>query len=466
MFAKNSHLHFMGICGIGMSGIAKILLQQGIRISGCDQTLDPVRTKELLALGCTISKHQSDVCNDPSITMIVRSSDVTLNHPEIITAQNKNIPIVLRAEILAKIMSEHAHAIAVAGAHGKTTTSSLLSHVLLQSNYNPTIVVGGHIHQLNSNAAYGNNNYLVAEADESDKSFLLLPKKYAITTNIDREHLGVYRDLDDIKEHFITFMNTIPTDGINIICIDNPEILSILPFIKSHFITYGTQSNANFQIENIELKPHESSFVLINNQTQQNLGQWSVSLAGHHNVLNATSVIALCLTLGMSKDQIQKGLISFQGVDRRFTFKGTTEQGALIFDDYGHHPTEIDAILKVARHASQGNLIVIFQPQRFSRTQNLWPEFIHSLAWGKIDHLIITDIYPANEIPIQGITSQNLVQEIQKTNPSITITYIPFIETGNNIVNLLQSQLKTNDLLLFLGAGKINKLIPYLLKNS
>ncbi len=465
MLEKNLHLHFIGICGIGMSGIAKILLQQGYHVSGCDQNLDPMRTQELTNLGCNIGRHESDICNDSSISMIVRSSDVLVTHPEIITAQEKNIPIKLRAEILAEIMAHHKNSIAVAGAHGKTTTSSLLSHVLLQADRNPTIIVGGHIHQLNSNAQYGNGNYLIAEADESDKSFLFLPKKYAITTNIDREHLGVYKDLNDIKENFLSFINTIPSDGLNIICIDNPEIQTIINSIKSPYITYGTNSSATFQIQDIHLKPYESNFTLINNQTKQNLGSWSVALAGHHNILNTTSVIALCLILGLSKDEIQKGLTTFQGVDRRFTYKGKTKEGALVFDDYGHHPTEIDAILKVARNATQGKLIVAFQPQRFSRTKNLWPEFIQSLAQASVDNLIITDIYAANEDPIEGISSPNLVDEIRKNNPHASISYIPFSNNGKEIVECINSKLNQDDLILFLGAGKINKLIPYLIKN-
>lgn len=462
MLSKNMHLHFIGICGIGMSGIAKILLQQGYTISGCDQHLDPIRTQELQKLGCNIGTHQSNICNDPTISIIVRSSDVSLTHPEIVAAQQKNILIKLRAEILAEIMSEHKNSIAVAGAHGKTTTSSLLSHVLLQAQMNPSIIVGGHIHQLNSNAEYGDGNILVAEADESDKSFLLLPKKFAITTNIDREHLGVYRDLDDIKQNFINFLNTLEPNGLNVICIDDQGVQSVIKDIKTPYVTYGTNPLATIQIKKIDLKPFESNFDLYNTQTQENLGSWTVALPGHHNVLNATSVIALCLTLGLNPETIQNGLQSFQGVDRRFTFKGTSDQGALIFDDYGHHPTEITAILKVARNAAHKKLIVAFQPQRYSRTKNLWPEFIESLAQAPADELIITDIYPASEAPLEGISSQNLVQEIQKANSILSVSYIPFFDNGTEIIQAITSKSSKDDLILFLGAGKINKLINLL----
>jgi len=459
MISKNMHIHFIGICGIGMSGIAKILLQQGFTVSGCDQNIDPIRSQELINLGCTIGHHQSNICKDNSISMIIRTSDVKLDHPEIIQAHLKNIPVKLRAELLSEIMKNHTNAISIAGAHGKTTTSSLLSHIFLTAQKNPTIIVGGHIHQLGSNAEYGNGNYLIAEADESDRSFLLLPTKYSIITNIDREHLGVFKDFDDIKATFIQFMNNISNDGFNVICIDDAGIQSVINNIKTPFLTYGTNNKADFQISDITLDAYQSHFKLFNTKTNQDLGTWTVSLPGHHNVLNATSTIALSLTLGLGVESIKKALTTFQGVDRRFTFKGKSKlHGALIFDDYGHHPTEIEATLKVARNASPGKLIVAFQPQRYSRTKNLWLEFIKTFAHAPIDTLLLTDIYPANEAPIQGITSQNLMLEIQKINPHISIHYFPFLENGENIVQMLESILNEKDLLLFLGAGKINKL--------
>jgi UDP-N-acetylmuramate--alanine ligase len=464
MISKNMHIHFIGICGIGMSGIAKILLKQGFTISGCDQNIDPIRSQELTNLGCSIGNHQSSICKDSSISMIVRTSDVTLDHPEIVHATLHNIPIKLRAEILAEIMSNHTNAISIAGAHGKTTTTSLLSHIFLTAQKNPTIVVGGHIHQLGSNAEYGNGNYIIAEADESDRSFLLLPTKYAIVTNIDREHLGVFKDFDDIKSSFIQFMNGILDDGLNIICIDDAGIQAVIKDIKTPFITYGTNPQATFKITDIKLEPYQSHFKLYNTQTNQDLGTWTVSLPGHHNILNATSTIALSLTLGLETEAIKKALTTFQGVDRRFTFKGRSKlHGALIFDDYGHHPTEIEAILKVARNASPGRLIVAFQPQRFSRTKNLWAEFIETLANAPIDELIVTDIFPANEIPIEGITTQNLMLEVLKLNPRFSIHYLPFNPDGQNIVQMIESKLSGNDLLLFLGAGKINKLAEKLI---
>ena len=453
------HIHFIGICGIGMSGIAKILLEQGFNISGCDQNIDSTRSKELINLGCKIDIHLSSTCNDSSISMIVRSSDITLEHPEILQALKNNIPIKLRAEVLAEIMKQHSNPIAVAGAHGKTTTSSLLSHIFVTANKNPTIVVGGHIHQLNSNAKYGNSNYLIAEADESDRSFLLLPKKYSIVTNIDREHLGTYKDIEDIKSSFTTFINTIPKDGLTVICYDNLENRNIFKNIQASYITYGVDKQADFHISNITLDAYESYFYVYNNKTKEDLGLFQVNLPGHHNVLNATSAIVISLLSDIPLESIKLALRSFQGVDRRFTFKGKSKVSqALIFDDYGHHPTEIEATLKVARNASQGKVIIAFQPQRFSRTKNLWDEFIQVFAHAPIDELILTDIYPANEAPIEGITSKNLMLEIKKINPNLSIQYISSREPDEILIQLIESNLSKNDLLLFLGAGKINKL--------
>lgn len=457
MFKNNEHFHFMGICGIGMSGIAKILLSQGIKVSGCDKNIDPQRAQELLNLGCKIDTHQSSVCHDASITTIVRTSDVQLNHPEIIQALARNIPVRLRAEILASIMQEKI-SVAVAGAHGKTTTSSLLAHVLLHANIDPTVIVGGHMHELNSNAHAGSGKYLVAESDESDRSFLLLPKTYTIVTNVDREHLNTYQDFDDIKNAFVQFMNTLPSDGCNFICIDDSGITSILDRITTPYLTYGTTPSADFYIHNVKLSPDFSEFEI------KNVGTFKVLLPGMHNVLNATGVIAVCLRLGLDLQAIKNGLETFQGVDRRFTLKGVSkDHGAMIFDDYGHHPREIEVTFKVAQAKAKGKIIVVFQPQRFSRTKHLWNEFIQTLAFAPIDQLILTDIYAASEAPIDGITSQNLVAEIQKINPAFNVCFIPFGDHGEQILKTLEASLAKNDLLLFQGAGKVNKLADKLI---
>lgn len=460
MQKNNQHFHFMGICGIGMSGIAKILLTQGFKVSGCDKNIDPQRAQELINLGCQIDHHQSTLCNDASITTLVRTSDIPLNHSEIMQAQVKNIPIRLRAEILANIMQEKI-SIAVAGAHGKTTTSSLLAHVLLHAKVDPTVVVGGHMHEINSNAHAGSSKFLVAESDESDRSFLLLPKTYTIVTNIDREHLNTYQDFDDIKNAFVQFMNNVPKDGCNFVCLDDVGIQSVLHRIKTPFISYGTNPQSNFFIHNIKLSPDFSKFDV---KIKEKTTSFKVLLPGMHNVLNATGVIAVCLRLGLDLQAIKNGLETFQGVDRRFTLKGISKNhGAVIFDDYGHHPTEIEVTFKVAQAKAQGKIIVVFQPQRFSRTKHLWNEFVETLAHAPIDQLILTDIYAASEAPVDGITSQNLVTEIQKTNPKLNVCFIPFGDHGEQILIKLEQILAKNDLLLFQGAGKVNKLADTLI---
>lgn len=463
MFKGNEHFHFIGICGIGMSGIAKILLQQGYRVSGCDKNIDKQRAEELQQLGCTISTHQAAQCQDESITTVVRSSDVPLTHPEIVTALKRNICVQLRASILAEIMRTK-FCIAVAGAHGKTTTSSLLAHVLLQAKLDPTVIVGGHMHELNSNAHCGSGKFLVAESDESDRSFLLLPKTFSIVTNIDREHLNTYKDFDDIKQTFITFMNQLPFYGLNVVCSDDNGIQSVLSQITTPYIKYGTTKDADIFIHDITLHPDSSDFKLTDMRTNQELGDFSVSLPGLHNVLNATAVTAICLQIGLDGQAIKNALKTFQGVDRRFTLKGITKRhGAVIFDDYGHHPKEIQVTMQVARAKAKEKLIVVFQPQRFSRTKHLWDDFIQVLGQAPIDQLILTDIYPASEQPIDGISSQNLVAAIQKVNPTMQISYIPFGQDGKQITEKLESILTQNDLLIFQGAGKVNQLAKDLL---
>lgn len=459
MFNNNQHFHFIGICGIGMSGIAKILLTQGFKVSGCDAKLDPIRCKELESLGCSIAHHESNICKDPSISIIVRSSDVALTHPEIIAAINRNVSIKLRAEVLAELMKQKI-SIAVAGAHGKTTTSSLLAHVLLDAKLDPTIVVGGHMHQLNSNAHNGSGKFMVVESDESDRSFLLLPKNYTIVTNIDREHLNTYQDFDDIKQSFVQFLNKLPENGCNIICLDDPGIQSIENQITTPYLTYGTNSKANFLIKNVKLSADFSEFEITDTQNNSPLGIFKVLLPGMHNVLNSTAVIAICLQLGLDQKTIKNGLETFQGVDRRFTSQGVSKiHGARIFDDYGHHPRELEVTFQVAQKKAAKKIIVVFQPQRYSRTKHLWNDFVRVLSQAPIDHLIITDIYPANEASIPGITSQNLVTEIQKLQPKCNIAFIPFGDHGEQIIAALDLITTKDDLLLFQGAGKVNSLI-------
>jgi len=464
MYKKNEHIHFMGIGGIGMSGIAKILIKQGYPVSGCDSLIDQAAVKELLDLGAIIAPHhQHQICSDPSIDTLVHTSAVLKTHPEIIAAQNRAIPVILRATMLAEIMRTK-YSIAVAGSHGKTTTSSLLAHLLLQAELDPTIIVGGHIHSIGTNAVSGNGSLLVAEADESDRSFLQLPKTFSIVTNIDLEHLETYKDFTDIKNTFLQFMSQIPFYGCNVICLDDAGIQEIIPQLTTPFVTYGTNDLADFQVRNVTLLEDGSTFELLDNKNNQSLGSISTSLPGIHNVLNATGVITLALHLGVPLETIKNALSSFTGVDRRFTSKGVTKRhGALIFDDYGHHPLEIHHTLQVARKKAREKLVVVFQPHRFTRTKHLWDDFVSLFATHAIDELIITDIFPASEQPIDGITSQRLVAEIKTKNPNLSIFYYPFDVDGQEIKNHLDKILQNNDLVLLQGAGKANKIAKDLL---
>ncbi|MCX5923668.1 MAG: UDP-N-acetylmuramate--L-alanine ligase [Candidatus Dependentiae bacterium] len=469
MYNKNMHIHFMGIGGIGMSGIAKILILQGYRVSGCDSLVDQETIKDLIKLGCTIAPHHKhDICLDSSIDTLVYSTDVLKTNYgtipfEMQKAKDRNIPVILRATMLAEIMRPK-HSIAIAGSHGKTTTSSLLSHLLLYAKLDPTIIVGGYIHSIKSNARHGKSDLLVAEADESDRSFLQLPKTFSIVTNINREHLDVYKDLEDIKQTFLQFLKQIPFYGKNVICLDDPGIQSIIPEITTPYITYGQHKNADMQIQNIKLLDDQSTFDLFDSLQNKHIGTVSISLPGIHNVLNATSVVVIGQILKIPLGTLQDALSSFTGVDRRFTYKGVArESKALIFDDYGHHPTEIYHTLQVARKKAKNRLVLIFQPQRFTRTKHLWNEFVELFSTSNIDQLIITDIYPASEQPIADISSQKLVEAIKLKNPNAAVFYYPLEDDGQEIINHLKNYLKKEDLVLLQGAGKVNKLTKALL---
>lgn len=461
---SQTHYHFIGISGIGMSGLAKILRQQGHTVSGCDSNIDSKHTQELIQLGCTISPiHRSSICNDSSVKIIVYTAALAKNHPELLTAQQSGLTILSRAELLAQLMKQK-DSIAIAGSHGKTSTTGIVGQILHEAQLDPTIVVGGHMNALNSNAYTGKGKYLVAEADESDRSLLKLPKKFNILTNVDLEHLETYKDLDDVKQTFITFLNSTPNNGHSFICLDDQGVQDILPQITTSFSTYGTNHNADIQAHNISLHSDESTFDIYQKSSNSYLGSISTSEPGLHYVLNMTGAIALALHLGISFTRIQQALQNFKGMDRRFTFKGICKANNVsIFDDYGHHPKEIECALKVARQKTNNKLIVAFQPHRFSRTKHLWNDFIQTFANNNIDTLIITDIYPASEQPIEGITSQHLVQEIKKTNPQINIIYCPIDAELASFQGALSQALEKNSLLLLLGAGKIHKITSKLL---
>jgi UDP-N-acetylmuramate--alanine ligase len=463
MYTKNYHFHFMGIGGIGMSGLAKILAQQGYMVTGCDLSCDEKNVSELKKLGVKLCKgHLQELCADDTINTLVYSSAIKLNHPEIIAAQKRQIPVVARAEILAELMKSK-YSIAVAGSHGKTTTSSLLSHILFDAKVDPTIIVGGHIKNIHSNAHSGSSKILVAEADESDRSFLLLHPTISIITNIDLEHLETYKDLDDIKKTFLEFIDKLPFYGKTILCIDDATNRSLLPLITNKYTTYGLTTDAELHAINVSLEASQSTFTVINNQKE--LGEINLPIAGRHNVLNSLAAISAALEMGLTFDQIKNAIITFQGVERRFMHHGTW-RGAEIFDDYGHHPKEIESTLLVARKRALHKLHVVFQPHRYSRTQHLWNDFIKAFIDSNIDSLTITDIYAASEDPVEGITAQELAHAIQKSNPPFSVTYKPMDDQFQSIFSDLEIKSNEKDLILLLGAGKINQLASILIKKE
>lgn len=461
MYNSKAHIHFVGIGGIGMSGIAQILQTQGYTISGCDADFDQQSIKDLKAAGCTIFHgNNNPTCQNSNPDILVYSSAIRAHNPEIVAAQARGIPTIPRAMMLAELMRTK-FSIAIAGAHGKTTTTSLISHILIEAQMDPTVVIGGHLKNIEANARLGRGDFLVAEADESDRSLQNLFATLAVVTNIDLEHLETYKDLDDIKETFKRFLNNIPFYGKAFVCIDDANVRSIIPTLPHiKMIKYGLDENADIYATDIALNPTDSVFTF---HTKEHgiLGTVTSKMLGRHNVLNTLAAIAVALDLGISFEVIAQAIASFKGIERRFCYKGMY-QGAEIFDDYGHHPIEIYNTLLVAKKRAKNKLIVVFQPHRYTRTDKLWNQFVQILKDSPIDHLIMTDIFPASEMPILNVTSQNLVKAIQEQNPKFSITYAPYEGTFDSIKQSLSPLAHEDDLILLLGAGKVNKLPDYL----
>lgn len=461
MYRKNLHIHFMGIGGIGMSGIAIVLKQQGYIVSGCDADLDQTSIRLLRELGCTVTQgHFSPACQDTSINMLVYSAAVRQDHPELAFAHARAIPVVSRAQLLAELMRRKM-SIAVAGAHGKTTTSALISHILVQAQFQPTCIVGGHCKNFDTSAWAGTGDLLVAEADESDRSLAFLPATLAVITNIDREHLDAYKDLDDIVATFAQFVHNTPFFGKAIVCIDDPGVHKLLPLLKRSVITYGLSHKAQIHASALELRV-DCSYAQVHAFGKE-LGKLYVPIAGQHHVLNALAALAVALEVGVTFVDIARAIATFKGVDRRFCYHGDF-QGAQVFDDYAHHPREIACQLQVARKRAQKKLHVVFQPHRFTRTKFLWQEFIQTFAQVGIDSLVITDIFPASEPPIEGVTSQQLVADLNKQSVGLAC-YISLDDEFKLIKDHLAQVAHEGDLILLLGAGKVFKMVNDLISS-
>jgi UDP-N-acetylmuramate--alanine ligase len=450
-FRNFQRIHLVGIGGSGMSGIAEVLLSTGYAVSGSDLKVSPV-TERLRNLGAAIHEgHQAE--NVQGAHVVVISSAVRPDNLEVIEAHRLKIPVIPRAEMLAELM-RLKYGIAVAGAHGKTTTTSMIASVLAAADLDPTFVVGGRVNQAGANARVGQGEYIVVEADESDRSFLLLAPVVAVVTTIDREHLDQYSSLEEIQDTFVQFVNRVPFYGCLILCLDEPNVQAILPRVKRPIITYGTSSQADLVISEVTLDGLSSDFRL--KYHGDDLGVFHLaSPPGIHNVRNAAAAAAVALALNVPADLIRTGLAKFAGVGRRFEIKGTYA-GVTLIDDYGHHPAEIRATLEAARGCGYKRLLVLFQPHRFSRTQFLWEDF--SRSFNDADIVVVTEIYAAGEEPVEGITGERLAEAISSAGHKSVI----FASTMQSGMEYMLREARPGDAALTIGAGSVGRVLEQL----
>jgi len=445
MRRKVRHIYFVGIGGIGMSGIAEVLLNLGYTVSGSDLKSSDT-TEHLTALGARVFQgHKAS--NLADVDVVVTSTAVKADNPEVLEAHRRAVPVIPRAEMLAELLKMKV-SIAVSGSHGKTTTTSMIATVMAGGGLDPTMVIGGKLGSIGSNARLGNGEFIVAEADESDGSFLKLSPSLAVITNIDREHLDFYRGIEDIKAAFLQFANIVPFYGSVVLCQDDPHVKTILPEIKRKTITYGLEPTADYQAKEIRFSPAGTRYDLF--YRTESLGTVTLCVPGLFNVYNSLATVAVARELDMTFPAIREGLKSYTGVGRRLETKGVTA-GVTVVDDYGHHPTEIRATLAAARQAWKGRMIVVFQPHRYTRTQALFREFLE--AFTEADLLILTDIYPASEDPIEGVTAEALCEGIR----SFTSQEVRYLPDFKDISDYLLSIVGPGDVVITQGAGSINQ---------
>jgi UDP-N-acetylmuramate--alanine ligase len=456
MFRHVKNIHFIGIGGIGMSGIAEVLCNLGFQVSGSDlkkskntdrlETLHNVRISE---------GHAAENVGDAQV--VVYSSAVKEDNPEVVIAKQKGIPVIPRAEMLAELMTLKPYAVAVAGTHGKTTTTSMVATVLGHAGVDPTTVVGGVVDTLGSNARMGKSDWFVTEADESDRSFLMLYPTTSVVTNIDKEHMESYKGMDDVVQCFTDFVNKVPFYGACILCLDDPNVQLIIPRIKRRRVTYGMTAQADISAQEIRYNDSfGSTFKVV--KGGEDLGEINMPVPGKHNIYNALAATAVALELDVPFEKIAEAFSKFKNANRRFQFKGEA-RGITVVDDYGHHPTEISATLSAAKSGSGGRrTVVIFQPHRFTRTKELMNEF--ALCFNNADILFVTDIYAASEQPIEGITAEVLTENIKKFGHK-NAQYIGDVESAaEKVIPFLQE----GDLVITLGAGSITRLSDEILE--
>jgi UDP-N-acetylmuramate--alanine ligase len=447
LFTKYKIVHFVGIGGVGMSGIAEVLHNLGYEVTGSD-VKESDTTRRLRGLGMKIYIGHA-ASNLGYAHVVVISSAVSRENPEVIEAWKKSVPVIPRAEMLAEL-GRLKYGILIAGAHGKTSTTSLVATILGEGGLDPTVVIGGRLNSMGTNAKLGQGDFLVAEADESDGSFLKLNPTIAVITNIDREHMDFFRDMDVLKQAFLLFINKIPFYGTAVVCIENPYIRDLLPAIERRVITYGLSDAADMYARDIRHSGVRMEFEAV--LKGESLGRFTVPIPGVHNVLNSLAAIIVGLELELTVEVIASALNSFGGIHRRFELKGEA-RGVVVFDDYGHHPSEIRATLKAAKGCfSDRRLIVLFQPHRYSRTADLMNDFAGS--FGDADRLYLLPIYPAGESPIPGVSSEMLAQRIEGAGKG----HARYVPDRKEMAALVLSELGSGDVLITLGAGDIYRL--------
>ena len=446
MFLKPQHVHFVGIGGIGMSGIAEVLLSLGYEVSGSDLRASPT-TERLTQLGARVLiGHKAS--NVVGAKALVVTSALDENNPEVAEARRLQIPVIARGEMLAELM-RLKFGIAVAGSHGKTTTTSMVATILNAAGLDPTVVVGGRVGSMGgSNARVGKSQFLVVESDESDGSFLKLAPIVAVVTNIDREHLDHYASIDEIREAFTDFVNKVPFYGAAIVCMEDPNIQKIFPDIRRRTITYGRTAQVDLEIQDVRLEARGSEFHV--SRRGEDLGIFQLKLPGIHNVLNATAALGVGLEMDLSVDRIREGLAQFTGVDRRFTVRGV-EGGVTVIDDYGHHPTEVKATLAAARLSDYKSIRVLFQPHRFTRTKFLLDDF--GTAFHQADDVYLLDIYAASENRIEGVSGEALADKVRSYGHR-SVHYVRGMAEG---IKAIAAAAEPGDLIFTLGAGNVSQ---------
>ena len=450
-------IHFVGIGGSGMSGIAEVLLNQGYEISGSDISASP-NVRRLTEAGAEIFLGHSE-SNIENADVVVKSSAVTIENPEIASARERGIPVVRRAEMLAELM-RYRHGIAIAGTHGKTTTTSLITAILAEDGLDPTFVVGGRVNSVGTNAKLGGSRYLVAEADESDASFLHLQPMVSVVTNIEEDHMETYGfDFEVMKKTYIEFLHNLPFYGLAVLCIDDEVIRDLLVEVARPILTYGFSEDAAYRLRDLSANKRQCSFVIDRPDNKPSLSI-KLNIPGRHNALNAAAAIAVATDEGISDEAIIAGLDKFSGVGRRFEMVGeyqVTGGPAMLVDDYGHHPTEVKATIQAVRDGwPEKRLVMVFQPHRYSRTRDLYEDFVQVLS--QVDVLLVLDVYAAGEEPIAGAGSKNLCGSIRQRGMIDPI----FVEQIEEVPKLLGDLVRGGDLVMTQGAGSVSKLVAML----